>query len=123
MLEDAVDIVNGSAKSVDVEHIARNQGQQVHGVDAQYAAQGVAEPKLEACALGRQGLEHLTVDEVGRQHKKEVDPDASKVIEVDAQRVKAGVAAVGEQHKEHGQAAEAVELRLVVGLAVVGEEP
>jgi hypothetical protein len=44
------------------------------------------------------------------------------VIEVDAQRVIAGEAAVGEEHKEHSQAAETVELGLVVGLAVVGQE-
>ena len=64
----------------------------------------------------------MSVDEVGRQHKKEVDADAPKVVEVDAQRVIASVTAVRQQHKEHGQAAEAVELRLVVGLAVVGEQ-
>jgi hypothetical protein len=64
----------------------------------------------------------LPVDEVSGEDEEQVDSDAAKVVEVNAKGVKASVAAVGQKHGKHGEAAESVEFGLLAGASVVREE-
>ena len=66
-------------------------------------------------------IDDLTVDQVGRQNKEEVDADASVVVKVqDAKEGVARVAAVRQQYNGHREPTESVELGLVPGASVVG---
>ena len=68
-------------------------------------------------------IDDLTVDQVGRQDKEEVDADASVVVKVHNSKERvARIAAVRQQHYGHREPTESVELGLVAGASVVGEK-
>ena len=115
--------MNGAWKPSDRKRPVEQQGHEVERVDAQKSAYRKPHPKAEVRLAHFERIDDLTVDQVGRQNKEEVDSDASVVVKVHNSKERvARIAAVRQQHNGHREPTESVEFGLVPRASVVGEK-